>query len=163
MSKHIYLFVIVLLFMVNPLASAIPDTFSREPLLTEVQQGIRVTGTVSDDGGALMPGVTVLVRGTTTGTTTDINGEFTLTVPGDSSVLRFSFLGYRMQEIMVGNRRIIAVTMQEETAELEEVVIVAFGKQRKESVVSSITTVRTGDLKVPSSNLTTALTDVSQG
>ena len=120
------------------------------------QQGIRITGTVSDNFGELMPGVSVVVRGSAAGTSTDINGEFSLNVPGDTSVLQFRFLGYQMQEVVVGNRRIIAVTLQEATAELEEVVIVAFGKQTKESVISSIQTVNVKDLIVPSSNLTTA-------
>ena len=131
--------------------SARPDKIE-----TKAQTGIRVTGTVSDEKGELLPGVTVVVRGGTAGVATDANGEFTLTVPSDTSVLQFSFIGYRMQEVTVGNRRIIAVTMQEDMAELGEVVVVAFGKQKKETVTSSITTVSIGDLKVPSSNLTTA-------
>ncbi len=121
------------------------------------QSGIKVTGTVSDDAGGLMPGVAVVVRGSTMGTTTDTNGEFTLTVPSDTSVLQFRFIGYRTQDIVVGNRKIIAVSMLEETAEIGEVTIVAFATQKKESVISSITTVAPADLKVPSSNLTTAL------
>ena len=131
---------------------------AKEPVKTEtkIQQGIRVTGTVSENSGELLPGVSVIVRGTTIGTTTDINGEFTITVPSDTSVLQFRFIGYQMQEIIVGNRRIIAVTMLEVVAEFEEVVVVAFGKQRKESLVSSIETVKVGELKVPSSNLTSA-------
>ena len=120
------------------------------------QPGIRINGTVSDDSDGLMPGVTVTVRGSSTGTTTDINGEFTITVPNDTSVLQFRFVGYRTQEVVVGNRRIFAVNMQEETAELGEVVVVAFGTQKKESVVSSVTTINPMELKIPSSNLTTA-------
>jgi len=121
------------------------------------QPGIRVTGTVSDDVGGLMPGVSVVVRSTTIITTTNENGEFTLNVPSDTAVLQFSFMGFKPQEIVVGNRRIIAVTMQEAVAEIGEVTIVAFAKQKKESVIASITTLNTKELKVPSSNLTTAL------
>ncbi|MDR2037730.1 MAG: TonB-dependent receptor [Bacteroidales bacterium] len=122
----------------------------------KVQQGIRITGTVSDHTGELLPGVNVIVRGSTLGTNTDINGEFTLNVPSDTSVLQFSFMGYHMQEIVVGNRRIIAVTLREESSEIEEVTVVAFGKQKKESVIASITTISPTKLKVPSSNLTTS-------
>ena len=132
-----------------------PDSSGKPEV--RVQQGIRVTGTVSDNFGELMPGVSVLVRGSTTGTSTDINGEYTISVPSDTSVLQFRFLGYRMQEVVVGNRKVIAVSMQEEVARIGEVVVVAFGTQKKESVVASITTVRPAELKVPSSNLTTAL------
>ncbi len=120
------------------------------------QQGFRVTGAVSDNFGELLPGVSVVVRGTTTGTSTDINGEFTINVPSDTSILQFRFIGYNMQEVIVGNRRIIAVTMQESATALDEVTIVAFGTQKKESVVSSIQTINTKELVVPSSNLTTA-------
>jgi len=122
----------------------------------KVQPGIRIMGTVIDDAGGLMPGVTVVIRGSSTGTTTDVNGEYTIIAPSDTSVLKFSFLGYRTQEIMVGNRRIITVTMQEESADLGEFVLVAFGTQKKESVIASVETVNTRDLKIASANLTSA-------
>ena len=122
------------------------------------QPGIRINGTVSDDFGELMPGVSVVVRGSTTGTTTDFNGEFSLTVPSDTSVLQFRFIGFKMQEFVVGNRRIFAVTMQEETAELGEVVVVGFGKQKKEDLVGSVVSVSVPELrKISSSNVTTML------
>ena len=132
--------------------------YNKTPEKSEVkaQQGIRVNGAVSDNFGELLPGVAVVVRGTTTGTSTDGNGEFTITVPSDTSVLQFRFIGYRMQEIVVGSRRMIAVTMQEASTELEEVTIVAFGTQKKESVIASIESVNTKDLKIASSNLTSA-------
>ena len=123
----------------------------------KVQQGIRVTGTVSDNFGELLPGVSVVVNGTNTGTTTDMNGEFIINVPNETAVLQFQFLGFQIQEVVVGKRRIIAVTLQESAAEIGEVVVVAFGKQKKESVIGSITTVNIKDLKVPTSNLTTTL------
>ena len=123
----------------------------------ETQQGIRVTGAVSDDSGGSLPGVAILVVGTNVGATTDINGEFAITVPDASAVLEFRFMGFQTQEIAVGNRRILAVTMQGETAQIDELTIVAFGTQKKESVVGSVTTVNTRDLKTPSSNLTNAL------
>ncbi|MDR2038116.1 MAG: TonB-dependent receptor [Bacteroidales bacterium] len=126
------------------------------PSVHSFQQGIRVTGAVTDDEGEMLTGVNVVIRGTTQGTTTDINGEYMITIPSDTSVLQFSFMGYRMQEIMVGNRRIIAVTLQAETTDIGEVTVVAFGTQKKESVIASITSVNPSELKVPSSNLTTA-------
>ena len=122
----------------------------------QAQQGIRVTGTVSDNFGDALPGVNVVIRGSTAGTTTNENGEYSLTVPSDTSVLQFRYVSYRLQEEVVGNRRIIAVTLQEDISQIGEVTVVAFGTQKKESIVSSIQTVNTKDLKVPSSNLTTA-------
>ncbi len=123
---------------------------------SSVQQGIKITGTVSDNSGSLMPGVNIVIRGTSLGTTTDINGEFSLTAPSDTTVLLFRFIGYQTQEVVVGNRKIIAVTLNEAATDIGEVVVVAFGKQKKESVIGSITTINPSELKVPSSNLTTA-------
>lgn len=119
-------------------------------------QGIQMTGKVFDNFDETLPGVTVLIRGTTTGTTTDEKGEFSLTVPSDTCVLVFSFIGYKTEEIKIGKSRIITVKMEETEQELDEVVVVAFGQQKKTSMISSIQTVSTKDLKVPSSNLTTA-------
>ncbi len=120
-------------------------------------QGKRITGTVSDDTGVSMPGVSILIRGSAVGTITDTNGEFSITAPSDTTVLVFNFIGYQTEAIAVGNRRILSVTMKEAATDLGEVTVVAFGKQKKESVVSSIQGINTKDLKVPSSNLTTAL------
>jgi len=122
----------------------------------KVQPGITIAGKVFDNFGDRMPGVAIIIRGTNVGTSTDVNGEFSIQVPGDTSVLQFRFIGYRMQEVVVGTQRIIAVTMQEATAELGEVTIVAFGTQKKQSVVASVETVNTKELKIASSNLTSA-------
>lgn len=124
--------------------------------LTLSSQDIQLTGKVTDDFDETLPGVTVAIRGTSLGTSTDINGEFTLTVPSDSSVLIFSYIGYKTEEIKVGKSRIITVRMKEAEQELDEVVVVAFGKQKKTSMISSIETINTKDLRVPGSNLTSA-------
>ncbi|MDR2775953.1 MAG: TonB-dependent receptor [Tannerella sp.] len=120
------------------------------------QQGIRINGSVYDKDNELLSGVYVAIRNTTQGTITDSKGEYSITVPGDSAVLVFSMIGYTAQEVKVGNRRVITVIMKEEAVELEDVTIVAFGTQKKESVISAIQTVNVKDLVVPSSNLTTA-------
>jgi TonB-linked SusC/RagA family outer membrane protein len=120
------------------------------------QQSIRISGSVYDDANESLAGVYVTMRGTTKGVVTDARGEYSINVPDDSTVLIFSSVGYRTQEIQVGNRRIISIIMKEEIEEIGEVTIVAFGKQTKESVISAIQTVNTRDLVVPSSNLTTA-------
>ncbi|MDR2058164.1 MAG: TonB-dependent receptor [Dysgonamonadaceae bacterium] len=117
---------------------------------------IVVIGKVSDGFGETIPGVSVFVRGTALGTTTDKNGEFTIAVPSDTCVLGFSFLGYQTENVKVGNKRVIAVVLKETVENLDEVVVVAFGRQKKESVISSIQTVNMKDLKIPGSNLTTA-------
>ena len=124
---------------------------------------VNITGKVTDAfNDDPIPGVNVIISGTTTGTTTDIDGIYELLV-NEGDTLQFSFIGYHTQEIEVVKARIINVRLSERTEMLEEAVIVAFGKQSKESVVSSITTVNTADLKVPSSNLTTALSGKMAG
>jgi TonB-linked SusC/RagA family outer membrane protein len=124
-----------------------------------VQQGIRVAGTVSDNFGEPLPGVNIIVRGSpSTGTITDVNGEYSITVPSDTTVLQFKFIGFQMQEVVVGNRRIIPVTMQEEAVEIGDVVVVGFGKQKKEDLIGSVVSANVPELrKVSSSNVTTML------
>jgi TonB-linked SusC/RagA family outer membrane protein len=119
-------------------------------------QDIHITGKVSDDFDGTLPGVSVGVRGTTRGAVTDANGEFAVTVPSDTCVLQFFFVGYETQEIKIGRQRIVSVIMKEKTQDLDEVVVVAFGRQKKESVISSIEAVNVKDLTISSSNLTAA-------
>ena len=122
------------------------------------QQNIRVTGTVSDNLDEPLPGVTIIVRGTAQGTTTDTNGEYSISVPNDTCVLQFSYIGFTPQEIVVGNKRVISVNLSEETTGLDEVVVVGFGKQKKTDVVGSVTSIKPAELKkVSSSNMTTML------
>ncbi|MDD3038571.1 TonB-dependent receptor [Bacteroides sp.] len=119
------------------------------------QTKIQITGRVLDQIGP-MPGVNVSVKGTNIGVSTDIDGNFTIAVPSQESILVIQCVGFIKQEIKVGDRRVIQVTMEEETTALEEVTIVAFGKQKKASVIGSITTVDIGKIRGPSSNLTTS-------
>ncbi len=121
-----------------------------------VQQTVTVTGMVIDVTGMPMPGVTVMVSGTTNGTSTDALGRYSIKVNSPESVLEFSFVSYVKEKAKVGTRRQIDITLKEDAKQLEEVQVVAYGKQKKASVISSVTTISAKDLKVPSSNLTTA-------
>lgn len=117
-----------------------------------------VSGTVTSQTDNLtLPGVSVNVAGTNIGVNTDLGGKYTIEVPADNSVLEFSFLGMKTQEVNVNGRSTVDVAMEEDVGNLDQVVVVAFGTQKKASMVSAITTVTPADLKVPSSNLTTAL------
>lgn len=122
--------------------------------LPVVQQQRKITGKVIDEMGEPLPGVAIQVKGTPRGVTTDIDGSFGIDVR-DDDILVFSYLGMQDQEVPVANKKQLFVTLKEKTDELEEVTIVAFAKQKKESVISSISTVKASELKVPSSNLTT--------
>ncbi len=120
------------------------------------QQSSLVKGKVVDEENKPLPGVTITVEGTTRGVITDNDGSYSIHVsPSDKLV--FSFIGLESQVIPVDRQEIINIQMKDKKEELDEVTVVAFGKQKKESVIASITTVNPGELKVPSSNLTTAL------
>ena len=121
------------------------------------QNTFTVTGIVTDETGALLPGATVSIQGTPRGVTTGFDGEYTLTDVSSTDVLEFSFLGYQSMTQAVENLRVINMQIFPRADELSEVVVVAFGRQRRESVVSSVETVKVSDLQIPSSNLTTAL------
>lgn len=122
------------------------------------QQQRTVTGKVDDTTGSPLPGVSVVVKGTTNGTITDSNGKYTLANIPANAVLQFSFVGMKAQEIALGNRTIINVTLADESIGIEEVVAVGYGVQRKEAITGSVASVK-GDLmrEVPSSNITQAL------
>lgn len=114
-----------------------------------------VQGVVKDIDQHPIPGVTILVYGTSRGVITNNDGTYSIAV-ATADKLVFSFVGMDNQIIVVGNQKTIDVVMREKVDELKEVTIVGFGKQKKESVISSIETIKTEDLHVPSSNLTTA-------
>lgn len=114
-----------------------------------------VKGKVTDLFGESLPGVSITIEGSTRGVTTDIDGTFSIDVlPTDKLV--FQFLGMDSQTITVANQTEINVLLKEKIDILDEVTVVAFAKQKKESVIASVSTLKPSDLKVPSSNLTTA-------
>lgn len=117
-----------------------------------------VRGVVFDEEGEALPGVNVVVKGTTTGIVTDFNGRYSLEVADENSVLTFSYIGFNKQDVKVGRRQTIDVTLTEATAEMEEVLVVGYGAQKKESITGAISAIRTDDLKKSSAvNLSNAL------
>lgn len=121
-------------------------------------QSISVSGTVRDESGEPLIGVTLQVKGASAGTTTDIDGRFTLLNVNPNSVLVFSYIGFEPQEIAVSNRNRIDVILYENQTILEEVVVVGYGVQTKESAVAAISQVKGDDmLKMTSSNVSNAL------
>ena len=115
-----------------------------------------IRGKITDQQGAPLPGVTITILGTTRGVITDNDGSYSIDVASTDRLV-YSFIGLESQIVYVGNQTTINVTMKEKTEELEDVTVVAFAKQKKESVLASIETVKPEELRVPSSNLTTAL------
>ncbi|WP_316748822.1 TonB-dependent receptor [Pedobacter gandavensis] len=123
---------------------------------TKIKADTVIQGSVTDSLKQGLPGVSVFVKGKPRiGTSTDINGRYSIQVPGNA-ILVFKMVGYITIE-RPANKATINVTLAEDKANLDEVQVVAFGTQKKSNVVGSITTIKPSELKVPSSNLTTAL------
>ncbi|QJW89733.1 TonB-dependent receptor [Spirosoma taeanense] len=118
----------------------------------------KVTGRVIDDQGQALPGVSVVVKGTTTGSVTDGTGNYSLTVPNRTATLVFSYIGFITQEIPVNNQATINLTLATDTKSLSEVVVVGYGTQKKETVTGSVVAVKGADLvKSPTTNLSNSL------
>ena len=117
----------------------------------------KVTGVVVDATGETVIGASVLEKGTTNGVITDIDGNFSLTV-GEDAVLQISFVGYQTVEVSVKGKTELNVTLREDTEMLEEVVVVGYGAQKKESVIGAISQVTSKDLlSTPSANISQAI------
>jgi TonB-dependent SusC/RagA subfamily outer membrane receptor len=105
-----------------------------------------ISGTVSDSNGQGMPGVNVIVKGTSAGTTSDANGKYTLSVPeSESTILVFSFIGYSTQEVDAGTRTNVDITMAEDIRELSEVVVTALGVERTTKALQYSATTVSGE------------------
>ncbi|WP_233507560.1 SusC/RagA family TonB-linked outer membrane protein [Adhaeribacter pallidiroseus] len=121
-------------------------------------QGFAVKGRIKGETGEGLPGVTVLLKGTSTGATTDPNGNYSLNLPNGSGTLVVSFIGYQTQEVSVNNRNSIDLALAPDTKALEEVVVVGYGTQKKETVTGSVATVKGAELqKSPAVNLSNSI------
>ena len=108
-------------------------------LPTLAQNGVTVKGTVLDGTGETVIGASIVVKGNTSiGTISDIDGNFTLAVPSDNVTLVVSFIGMKSQEVKATVQKPIKVILEDDSQQLEEVVVVGFGQQKKASVVGAI-------------------------
>lgn len=117
---------------------------------------VEAKGKIIDENGEPLPGVTILVQGTPRGVTTDLDGSFTIEV-NDGAKLEISYIGMETQVVVVKAGKFMNIVMKQKADELDEVTVVAFAKQKKESVLASVSTVKPAELRTPTSNLTTAL------
>lgn len=127
------------------------------PGFSQDNAGRQITGRVADENNLPMPGVSIIVSGTTIGTQTDQDGRFDLIVPAASDVLRVSFIGYVSQDVAIGTRTTLQLQLAPDVQALQEVVVVGYGVQRKESVVSAIESISPSALRAPTGNLTNAI------
>ncbi len=134
---------------------AISHAYASTPIKTEALQGLEVRGKVtSSDDNLPIPGVNILIKGTNEGTTTDFNGDYVLVVPSSNAVLVFSFIGLVAQEVTVGARSSINVSMAQDSKQLDEVVVVGYGTQKKASLVGAISQIDSENLKQMGSGIT---------
>ena len=108
-------------------------------------QELTVSGRVVDEQGNPLPGATIIVQGTTIGTVTDVNGEYTLVVPDTDAILTFSFVGYVSREILVGRQNVINVSLETALTVLDEIVAIGYGTQRRSDLTGSVSQV-SGDV-----------------
>ncbi|QIA09150.1 TonB-dependent receptor [Draconibacterium halophilum] len=124
----------------TPLNKTIPEVKDKEQ-----EQKKSISGKVTDTNGEPLPGVTVVVKGTTIGITTDFDGNYALEVPVDAEILSFSFVGMKTQDVIIAGQTQISVTLEEETIGLEEVVAIGYGVQKKKLTTGANAQV-TGDV-----------------
>ena len=131
--------------------------FSATEAAAQAAEEIAVTGTVTDDEGYPLPGVNVVQEGTSNGTVTDAEGAFSLTVPGDATLV-FSFVGFERQEVAVDGRTHLDVELSEDIEALEEVVVVGYGSQRRQDVTGAVSSVGEETLKeIPATSVEQAM------
>ena len=117
-----------------------------------------ITGAVTESSGATLPGVNILVKGTTTGAISDQDGNYSITVSGENAVLVYSFIGYLDQEVPVGNNTTINVTLQADVVGLDELVVIGYGTRKKANLTGAVATVQSEELeKITSVNATNLL------
>ncbi|WP_051664189.1 SusC/RagA family TonB-linked outer membrane protein [Dyadobacter crusticola] len=110
--------------------------------ITQSQAVRDIEGTVRDENGELLPGVSIIIKGTQRGAVTDVSGRFTISVnEGEEASLIFSFVGYQSQEILIGNQSAIEVTMKADSKSLDEVVVIGYGTARKSDLSAAVSTV----------------------
>ena len=112
--------------------------------LTFAQQR-ELTGTVKDNKGEPLPGVSILVKSTNTGTATDMDGKYSLSVSG-GDVLVFSFIGYKAQTISIADQKVLDVVLEDDVEQLQEVVVIGYGSVKKNDATGSVTAMKPDEL-----------------
>jgi len=138
--RGIYRFAVAILFFVSLTSVAVAQS--------------RVSGTITDENNAPVPGVNIVEKGTSNGTTTDSEGKYTMNVGGSTSILVFSFIGYITQEVQIGQQTSVDVSMAPDVKSLEEVVVTGYSIDKRRELTGSVSTVKTKDMTfAPSGNV----------
>lgn len=148
LKKRLFLLILIILCPISCLLAIeeIRPVAGKTP--SDIPKTIKVNGTVIDKDKLSVPGVVISVKGTQAGTITDLDGNYFIDVPSKESILVFQLIGYKKQEIKVGNQININVTLEEDVTELDEAVVVGYGTQKKLSVIGSIENLDPAQLQV---------------
>ena len=131
--------ILLICLLFNGVIMAVPIS---EPLIfVDIVDRI-ITGKVTSESGEALPGVSIVVKGTTQGTVTDLEGSYSLTIPDEEVTLIFSSIGYISLEVPVENRAVININLAEDVQSLQEVVVVGYGTMNRENISSSISSVK---------------------
>ncbi|MCR8556721.1 TonB-dependent receptor [Mucilaginibacter sp. BJC16-A38] len=142
--------------VLNKTASRIENNQAQPSSINTI--AIEVSGKIMDTKGLALPGVSIQIKGTTSGTVSDASGAYKITVPDDNAVLVFKYLGYLTQEVVVSGRGTINITMLEDAKNLDEVVVVAYGKTTQRSSTGALQSVNSKELEdIPASQFTQKL------
>lgn len=142
---------------------AVADTYENTAVAITQQTTDKITGKVVDETGESIIGASVKVKGTTVGTITNLEGEFTLNVP-KKKVIEISFIGYKTREIAIGREHQLHITLEEDTKVLDEVIVVGYGTTSKRKTTAAIASVNTEDItKAPTANITQSLAGRAPG
>lgn len=126
----------------------------------QTQAQVTITGNITDEYQEVLIGATIMVKGTTVGSVSDVEGNYSISVPEVSGTLIFRFIGHKTHEVSIENKTIIDVALEIDIAELESIVVVGYGSQRKQDITGAVAIVNTGDL---SKSQYTNVTDRLQG
>jgi len=148
--------ILLLLALISPALGRNPATDLSER--SEFQDNVIVRGKVKDENGQPVPGTNILVKGTSTGTASDANGDYSLSIPDGKGTLVFVFIGYTTQEVEVNGRAVIDINLKPEVISLSEIVVTGYGSQSKRDITGAVATIDSKQLlSVPATNLAQAM------
>lgn len=132
--------------------------------LSVFSQQKTVTGSVTDETGMPLPGASILEKGTTNGTQSDFDGNFSIKVSNENSILEISFVGFKNQEVSVNGKKVLSLILQEDSSTLDEIVIIGYGSVKKKDLTGSVSVIKTDDaLMAPVASVQDALQGRASG
>ena len=141
------------------------STFQAPPVEEQLKiNDISISGTVRDENGEALPGVSIILKGTQRGTLTDVKGDYTFNIPDSKSILIYSYVGYHQKEILVGNQTNIDVRLESDNKMLEELVVVGYGTAKKKDLTGAVASVNIDDTRLqPNTNAVQILRGTTAG